>query len=172
VLPPNGFADSRDRRRKTGPMQPLPHHYVVVASAAEPGEVCTRARGLPELRVSSPLEFGGPGDQWSPETLLVAAVADCFILTFRAVARASSLSWTALECDTTGTLDAVNRVMQFTSIEMHVRLSVPGPVDPERARRALQQAERGCLVRNSLKPNVLMTADVVVESAAADAVKR
>jgi organic hydroperoxide reductase OsmC/OhrA len=31
-------------------------------------------------------QLGGPGGQWSPETLLVAAAAECFILTFRAVA--------------------------------------------------------------------------------------
>ena len=37
-------------------------------------------------------EFGGPGDLWSPETMLAGAVAGCFILTFRAAARASSAS--------------------------------------------------------------------------------
>jgi hypothetical protein len=35
----------------------------------------------------------------------VAAVADCFALTFRAVAKASQLQWTKLLCDADGTLD-------------------------------------------------------------------
>jgi hypothetical protein len=33
-----------------------------------------------------PREFDGRGNQWSPESLLAAALADCFVLSFRAVA--------------------------------------------------------------------------------------
>ena len=38
-------------------------------------------------------------------TLLIAAVADCFILTFRAVARASRFEWISLGCTVDGVLD-------------------------------------------------------------------
>jgi organic hydroperoxide reductase OsmC/OhrA len=38
-----------------------------------------------------------PGNAWSPETSLVAAVADCFILTFRGVAQAAKFPWESLE---------------------------------------------------------------------------
>ena len=78
-------------------MQDLPHHYHVNASAEAEGNIALKAEDLPQLVTAPPAEFGGPGDQWSPETLLVGAVADCFILTFRAIARASKLEWTRLE---------------------------------------------------------------------------
>ena len=48
---------------------------------------------LPDLETAPPPEFDGPGGLWSPENLLCAAVADCFILTFRAIASFSRLSW-------------------------------------------------------------------------------
>ena len=70
-------------------MEELPHHYIVSSSASSEGSVLVEAVGLPSLETAPPAEFGGPGDKWSPESLLVAAVADCFILTFRAIARAS-----------------------------------------------------------------------------------
>ena len=94
-------------------MQAFPHHYTVEASGSGTGDVELKADGLPTLRSVSPIQFDGPGDRWSPETLLVAAVGDCLILTFRAVARASGFAWTSLECDVTGTLDRIERSTRF-----------------------------------------------------------
>src|SRR5947207_6979951 len=82
---------------------PFPHVYTVNASATPDSDVELTAARLPFLHSAPPAEFGGPGDRWSPETLLTAAVGDCFLLTFRAVARAAKLPWTALECAVSGT---------------------------------------------------------------------
>jgi hypothetical protein len=46
---------------------------------------------------AAPAEFGGPGDQWSPESLLAGAIASCFALTFRFVARAQKVCRHVLE---------------------------------------------------------------------------
>jgi peroxiredoxin-like protein len=141
-------------------MRDLPHRYGVSASGAADGDVELDAEGLPRLRSASPAEFDGPGNRWSPETLLVGAVADCFVLTFRAVARASNIGWTSLRCDVTGTLDRVDRAMQFTRFDIRVHLEVPAGTDPDRARRALEKAERSCLISNSLKGVAHLEADV------------
>lgn len=132
-------------------MQQLPHHYHVHARAAETGTVSLAAHGVPTLETAPPAEFGGPGDRWSPETLLVGAVADCFILTFRAVARASGIEWRSLECEVEGVLDRVERRTSFTEFRVKARLAVPEGVDLEKAQRALEKAEQGCLVTNSLR---------------------
>jgi hypothetical protein len=58
------------------PMQAYPHHYDVHGAADVEGSVLIRAEGLPTLTTAPPQQYGGPGDQWSPETLLVAAVAE------------------------------------------------------------------------------------------------
>jgi organic hydroperoxide reductase OsmC/OhrA len=141
-------------------MLDFPHHYAVAASAGNEGDVELTSPRLTPLRSASPAEFDGPGDRWSPETLLVGAVADCFILTFRAVARASRLSWTSIRCDVTGTLDRVDRTTQFTDIRIHASLAVPADVDPGAARRALEKSERSCLVTNSLKAGVHLDLEV------------
>lgn len=132
-------------------MQNLPHSYHATADAAPDGDIPLASNGLPSLRTASPAEFGGPGDRWSPETLLIGAVADCFILTFRAVAKASKLPWTALHCDITGTLDRVERVTQFTGFDLTARLDVPDGVDRGTAEKALERAEKSCLISSSLK---------------------
>jgi organic hydroperoxide reductase OsmC/OhrA len=143
-------------------MEPFPHRYQVKGCGRATGHVELSAEGLTTLRSASPAEFDGPGDQWSPETLLVGAVADCLILTFRAVARAANLSWTSLECDVTGQLDRVDRVTQFTRFDIVAHLVVPPGEDAERARRALEKSERACLISSSLKAAMGLEARVTV----------
>ena len=91
-------------------MQQFPHHYSVVAKADTQGDVALAGERLPPIPSAPPTEFGGPGDRWSPETLLVAAVADCFVLTFRGIASVSRFAWVSLECSATGTVDRIDRV--------------------------------------------------------------
>lgn len=143
-------------------MHPFPHHYSVQADATPVDDVMLRTRGVSPLRTTTPAEFGGRGDLWSPETLFVAAVADCFILTFRAVAAASRVPWISLECDASATLDRVERVTQFTACHVHARLQVPEGTDQAQARRLLEKAEASCLVTNSLKCATTLVADVEV----------
>ena len=142
-------------------MQALPHRYQVKASGQATGDVELTAERLAVLRSATPAEFGGPGDRWSPETLLVGAVADCFILTFRAIAKASKLPWISLDCEVTGTLDRVDNVTQFTHFNMTAHLVVPDGTDERLARRALEKADRGCLISTSLKGSVTLDAALV-----------
>jgi uncharacterized OsmC-like protein len=140
----------------------FPHEYAVTAAVSPEGAVELRADRVPLLHSASPAEFGGPGDRWSPETLLVAAVGDCFVLTFRAVARAVELPWTSLRCEVTGTLDRHERVPEFTRFVIRAWLALPAGTSKELGRRALEKAEHGCLISNSLKASREL--DIVVES--------
>jgi len=141
-------------------MQPFPHHYTVTALASAEGEVRLESDRLPTLASAPPAEFGGPGDCWSPESLCVGAVADCFVLTFRAIARASKLPWTSLRCNAEGTLDRIERVTQFTSFLLRATLQVPPGTDQARARQLLERAEQTCLISQSLKATSHLEANV------------
>jgi len=143
-------------------MQPFPHLYTVQASAAPSGDVPLSAAGLPAIATAPPAEFDGPGDRWSPETLLCAAVADCFLLSFRAVARASKLDWTALDCSVEGKLDRVDNRSLFTEIVVRASLRVPAGTDQARATKLLEKAEHVCLVSNSLVAQRRLEPTVVV----------
>jgi organic hydroperoxide reductase OsmC/OhrA len=132
-------------------MQPFPHHYAISATANADGDVALTGEWLPPLASAPPVEFDGPGDRWSPETLVVAAVADCFVLTFRAIAKLSRLPWTTLTCEASGTLDRVDRITQFTAFALRVSLEVPDGTTEDQAKRLLGRAEQGCLITNSLK---------------------
>ncbi|TQV70198.1 OsmC family protein [Exilibacterium tricleocarpae] len=140
-------------------MQAYPHQYRVQALAESEGDVRLAGAGLPPLASAPPPEFGGPGDRWSPETLLAAAVADCFVLTFRAIARASKFAWTSLDCEVEGVLDQVDGSTRFTAFTLTVALAADrsaaaGPDldrEAQKARRLLQKAEHSCLITQSLR---------------------
>jgi len=132
-------------------MQPLPHHYDVTVTASELGPAEIESPGLSTVISAPPLEFDGPGNLWSPETLTVAAVADCLVMTFRAIANVSKLRWTRLVCDAQGTIDRSDGVIRFTAIRLRARLSLPDGADAEKARKLTEKAKKACLVSNSLK---------------------
>ncbi len=143
-------------------MDPLPHHYRVETSLGPEGEVWLRSESLPALATAPPAAFGGPGDHWSPETLLVAAVADCFALGFRAIASASRLEWRELACRVDGTLERSEGRTRFTRVRIEARLKLPAAADPERGRRLLEKAEKACLITNSLSAEVELDAAVEI----------
>jgi organic hydroperoxide reductase OsmC/OhrA len=145
-------------------LKAFPHHYQVSAASAPEGEVILSSGDLEPLPSAPPLEFDGPGDRWSPETLLVGAIADCFTLTFRAVARATKLPWLSLQVAVDGTLEREQGNSRFTSFELHARLRVPAGADVAAAERALHKAEAGCLISNSLSGQRHLTMAIEAES--------
>jgi organic hydroperoxide reductase OsmC/OhrA len=143
-------------------MHPFPHRYVVNAAVRPDGDVPLSAEGVRVIESAPPKEFDGPGNQWSPEGLLTAAVADCFVLGFRAIAHVSKYPWLSLESRTEGTLDRVDGKMRFTRFDTHARLHVPAGADGERAKKLLEKAELSCLVSNSLNSERHLTVEVIV----------
>jgi organic hydroperoxide reductase OsmC/OhrA len=125
---------------------------------------------LARFETASPPQFDGPAGVWSPETLLCASIADCFILTFRAVARASRFEWLHLECRVEGLLERVTPGAQFTRFTTFARLRVPAGADTAKARDLLERAEHGCLIANSLRGARVLEAEVIAENPAVTAV--
>lgn len=146
-------------------MHPFPHRYHVEAAGEVEGNVTLSGAGLPPLASAPPVEFGGSGGQWSPETLLVAAAVDCFVLTFRAIAQASKLAWTRVSCRGEGVVDRVEGTTRFTALALHAALILPAGGDAERAKRLLEKAERTCLITRSLALQPSLTSSVEVSGA-------
>jgi organic hydroperoxide reductase OsmC/OhrA len=144
-------------------MHPYPHLYLVQASATPEGDVPVTSEGLPTLVTAPPPEFDGPGGRWSPETLLCAAVADCFLLSFRGVARANKFDWRSLECEVEGTLNRLEGKTRFTQMVVRARLRVPAGTDEAKSVQLLERAEHVCLISNSLNAERRVEATVVAE---------
>ena len=131
-------------------MKLLPHDYEVDLAGGPQGYATMSATGMPDLTVAPPREYDGPGDAWSPEHLLLAAVNACFLFTFRAVARASQAHFVEVDAHTAGTVARADRVVRFTDIVVRATVTVPAGSDVEAVRRAIDKTVSHCLVSSSL----------------------
>jgi len=145
-------------------MQAFPNHYTVTVEGKAENNLTASTNNSPSLVVAAPSEFDGPGDQWSPETLLMSALANCFVLSFRAIAKASHFEWTSIECESTGTLDRIDRKTLFTSVKNKAKLFIDREEKREKAEKLLTKAEDACLVSNSLSCETHLQYEIIVAS--------
>ena len=152
------------RIARTGvlPMKPLPHQYEARLDGGSDGYATVASAGLPDLRVAPPADFDGPGDAWSPEHLLLASVEACFMMTLRAIARASKFSFLALEMDSEGTVDRKDGATRFIAIVLRPRMTVAAGTDRDKALRLMEKSEKACLISASLNFAVRLEPEVLV----------
>jgi peroxiredoxin-like protein len=144
--------------------QALPHQYQAKASGKPDTYLNISIANIADMVVAPPAQFGGPGDQWSPEDLFMASIASCFILSFRAIARASKLSWLSIECESEGVLDRVEGLTRFTKVITRATLLIADTESIEKAERLLHKAEQSCLVVNSLSSESQLECIISVEA--------
>jgi uncharacterized OsmC-like protein len=141
-------------------MAPYPHEYKVSSAGGPDGVLPVDSKGLPTLQTQAPPEYGGPEGYWSPETMLTGAVANCLILTFRALARTGKLEWTNLDVDCTGTVEKTRDGLKFTRFGIDAVLTVGADADEARAREILESAKKYCLVTASLTSETQLNAEI------------
>jgi len=150
-------------------MKPLPHEYRIDLTA-DGVRFCTATGDrLPNLAVAPPREYDGPGDRWSPEHLLLASVAACFVFTFRAVARAWKIDVGDVLISASGTVAKQNGVTRFSEIVVRPRVAAAPGTDRARLLQAVDKAEDNCLISASLATPVRVEPEFV--DAAADDVR-
>ena len=145
-------------------MHPLPHFYNVQINSTPEASLTASSKGIPDQEVAGPAEFGGPGDKWSPETLILSATASCFILSFKAVANASKFAWKDIHCESTGKLEKVGRIMKFTEITTKAVLVISDPSQKESAIKLLEKSESICLISNTLNCELKLECNIIIEA--------
>ena len=114
------------------------------------------------INFSAPPEFQGEPGLWTPEHLLVASVATCFLTTFRAIAEISRLQVVRLEVEAEGLLEKQEGGFRFTRVVIRPALTIADAADQERAQKMLEKAERACLISRSLSSHIELQAKVEV----------
>jgi len=142
-------------------MKQLPHTYSVTVNGFPKNNLSVYAAGLTSLELAPPVQFDGPGDQWSPEELLMASVSSCLVLSFRAIAKASKFEWLSIVCESSGELNKVDKKTKFTSLVSKARLVVPLGANPEVGDKLLNKAEQTCFISNSLSCKTRIECEII-----------
>ena len=116
------------------------------------------------IHFAAPPQFGDFEGHWSPEDLLLCAIAGCYTTTFRALAEYSKFEYTDLEVEAQGIVKKAESGYLFDDIVIRPKLTISSEEEQQRAWRLLEKAKRLCLVSRALsvaqmlEPRVQVTA--------------
>lgn len=113
------------------------------------------------VRVSLPHQFGGAGDEWSPEHLFLGSLASCFMTTLFVLADKMELEISHYECQTFGQIEIVGGRYEFTTINIYPKISIPNEAFREKANIALEKAQKYCLISNSITAQVIYHGQII-----------
>ena len=102
------------------------------------------------IHFTSPPAFGGLEGRWTPEDLLLCAVASCYTTTFRTLADNSKLAYTDLQVEVESTIRKADTGYAFGEVLIRAYLMIPREEERERALKLLQKAKEKCLVSRAL----------------------
>jgi peroxiredoxin-like protein len=129
----------------------LTHQYHVVAWWTSGRTGIAKSDSAPNaLHFTAPAQFGGLEGRWTPEDLLLSAVASCYTTTFRALADYSKFDYADLEVEVWGTVQKVESGYRFTLLTTRPTLSIANEDDHDRAVRLLEKTQELCLVLRAL----------------------
>lgn len=98
------------------------------------------------IHFTAPVPFGGIEGRWTPEELLLAAVASCFTTTLRSIASRADVAFTDLEVEASAGLRKLETGYDFSEIVLRPTIKIANDTERERALDLLKKAERLCLV--------------------------
>ena len=102
------------------------------------------------IHFTAPTEFGGLEGRWTPEELLLAALAGCYTTTVRAIAGAAQFNFTDLQVEASGTVRKGEAGWTFSQIVVRPNLKIASSEQKERALDLLKRAEQMCLVSRAI----------------------
>src|SRR5712692_7057380 len=102
------------------------------------------------IHFTAPPEFGGLEGRWTPEDLLLCAVASCFTATFHTIARYAKFEYTDLGVEAEAVVSRADSGYHFSEIVIRPNLTIARGQERERALELLQKAKALCLVSRAL----------------------
>ncbi len=129
----------------------------------------------PEMKFSAPPDAHGHAGVLTPEDAFVAAANTCVMMMFIWAAERFKLRLLSYECRTEGLkLIELDRTEIFTRLHFRPVIHVASGQEPKdvveaRVRRALAAAEKYSLVANSVKSQIVIEPEIVVEERSVEA---
>ncbi len=113
------------------------------------------AEGKPDLLGSSDPTFRGDPSRWNPEELLLAALAQCHLLSYLHSAVNHGIVVTGYEDSPVGTMSQVGQGGRFTSVVLRPRVTITDAGQVDLARTIHHEASENCFIAASV--NFLVT---------------
>jgi organic hydroperoxide reductase OsmC/OhrA len=121
--------------------------------------------GKPDLLASADKPFRGDPARWDPEDLLVAALAECHLLSYLHACTLAGVIVVGYEDEATGTMVVEGMAGRFLEVVLHPRVVVAEESMVDAATAAHENAHEWCFIANSVNFPVRYEPTVVVAPA-------
>ncbi len=112
--------------------------------------VLLRAPGKPDLSGSADPTFRGDATRWNPEELLLAALAQCHLLSYLHSAVNHGVVVTAYDDSPVGVMEQLGQGGRFTSVTLRPRVTVADASMVETAQAIHAEASANCFIAASV----------------------
>ncbi len=102
------------------------------------------------IHFTSPPAFGGLEGRWTPEDLLLSAIASCYTITFRTLAEHSKFEYIDLQVEVEVAISKTETGYTFGEVLVRAHLMIPQEAEQARAIKLLNRAKGLCLVSRAL----------------------
>ncbi|MGO4816885.1 OsmC family protein [Flavobacterium sp. W22_SRS_FP1] len=99
----------------------------------------------------------------SPEHLLLASINSCLMASFLTAIENSTIQIISFESSSSCTIGVIKGKDTITEIILRPKVVIPYFQNPERARYILEKSKNSCLILNSVKPNIRLDPEVIIE---------
>lgn len=113
-------------------------------------DVLLRAAGKPDLEGSADPTFRGDATRWNPEELLLAALAQCHLLSYLHSAVNHGVVVTSYDDSPVGTMAQAGQGGRFTEVVLRPRVTVADASMVETAREIHGEASANCFIAASV----------------------
>ncbi|KZX22221.1 OsmC family protein [Rathayibacter tanaceti] len=113
-------------------------------------QLVVSAQGPEPILGSADTPFRGDADRWNPEQLLLAALAQCHLLSYLHVAVKNGVVVTEYTDDAIGRMQQEGEGGQFTSVTLRPRVTVAEASTVDLAQSLHAEASRLCFIARSV----------------------
>lgn len=118
----------------------------------------------PEMEFGAPAGAHGQKGHMTPEDAFVAALNTCIHMMFLWVADRLKLDLVAYECEAEGFVKQyLDKTEEFTHVVLRPKITVRND-DGSKARRALDLARKYSLIAASIKSDVIIEPEIIIEA--------
>ena len=121
---------------------------------------CLNSLGKPSIMVACPPEWGGHPDIWSPEDLFIGSLEVCILTTFLYYIKSHKINLVSYKSKTEGIASMVDNVFQFSSISIHITITVSNVNEKKATEDIIKKVQKKCLISQSIKPHIKIIPDI------------
>lgn len=116
----------------------------------------------PDLLASADPHFRGDGTRWNPEELLLAALAECHLLSYLHAAVSTGVIVVDYSDEATAAMTTHGNSGRITSATLRPRVTVADPAMVDAARAAHALAHQWCFIANSVAFEVHLEPETLI----------